>query len=750
MHVPAGEADLTSGTTRFVYHVATPKAVFHVLSHWFSYNIFHNVVGVLFPIVYPCPGVHLQDQFASMITHAPPTPPMSESNVRGVASSVLEISDLAAKVSVRLFALSRKIKDAIKPIEALSKDIASTGAVLNQLGHQLKKGDDVQVGSSTLVTSVDDLVEECSNVFDSIDKALDGNNSGSKAILGLQHYVHLASLEPQLVLLETNLERLRTPLALMLNVLIYAEQLKGCVPSDSFVIKALFSDFALITVGLGSQERSPLLKEQQELIKVLNEERKNNERRFHKLTTETKTALEDAGAFKASTKEPSSTPETANEEARDGKPRARGRIWIKAESPEPEDRPRQNGSSTPRARSATRQIFDKAWGRVRIPESISDVPDVQDDDPSLIDMASFLKSRGPHTPRTSGDTFGLPVESSSSRFKYEPREAIVRGHSSDLINFFREASPLIKRMGSTKKPRSITPVRNTTGTTRSITPVRQTSDPITPPLTGRDETAKKSPLPPLRSPVSPTQSHLRSQSAGLPSPLGSHPPEPQTTTTRPATTKWPLQAVLSWLEQNSFSTEWQQTFQVLQIQGSEFVELESGQSIRKMLTVIYPQLAKECSESGKGWDQAQERAEGQRMRKLIRELPVDVKYEDASSTTLPEKGADTPPAICSPAKAVDTDSRGRRRAVTAPTEDITPRPTQNQARNEFERTDILPLPESEEEHPIVVVEKNDDRHRGRGESETSNVPDEWVRKWTVLSSEEIARGKEVGGTWLVD
>lgn len=157
---------------------------------------------------------------------------MSESNVPGVASSVLEVSDLAAKISVRLFALSRKIKDAIKPIEALSKDIASTGAVLNQLGNQLKKGDDVQVGSSTLVTSVNDLVEECSNIFDSIDKALDGNTSGSKAILGLQHYVHIASLEPQLVLLETNLERLKTPLALMLNVLIYAEQLKRYVFSS--------------------------------------------------------------------------------------------------------------------------------------------------------------------------------------------------------------------------------------------------------------------------------------------------------------------------------------------------------------------------------------------------------------------------------------------------------------------------------------------------------------------------------------
>jgi hypothetical protein len=171
-----------------------------------------------------------------MISQAPPTPPMSETNVLGVAASVLEISDLAAKVSVRLLTLSRKIKDAIKPIEALSKDIAATGAVLHQLGRQLKKDEDVQIGSSTLATTVDDLVEECNKVFDSIDKALDGNTSGSKAILGLLHYVQFASLEPEIALLDSNLERLRTPLALMLNVLIYAEQLRKYVFPRSWII----------------------------------------------------------------------------------------------------------------------------------------------------------------------------------------------------------------------------------------------------------------------------------------------------------------------------------------------------------------------------------------------------------------------------------------------------------------------------------------------------------------------------------
>ncbi|KAF7502854.1 hypothetical protein GJ744_004975 [Endocarpon pusillum] len=658
-----------------------------------------------------------------MISRAPPTPPMPETRVPGIASSVLEISDLAAKVSVRLFALSRKVRDAMKPIEALSKDIASTGAVLNQLGHRLKKGEDLKVGSSTLVTSVDDLVEECSNMFESIDKALDGNNTGSKAILGLQHYVHVASLEPQLVVLETNLERLKTPLALMLNVLIYAEQLK-------------------------SEEKSPLLKEQQELIRVLNEERKDNERRFHKLTTESRSRPEGIGAPEAPRIEPILTQytlyeglpnqERPSQETREEKSKAKGRVWIRDESPEREDRPIIDGPPLRLKTSLIDRVSSKVRGRVRIPDQVPDEQQEEEDDSSLLDMASFLKSTGPDTPRTSSGedpfTFSPPAKLKKPRPKYQARDPIARSDTSDLIDFFREGSPRVKRKASNKK----LPV---------ITLVRGKTEPMTPPLTAHEDTEKRSPLPPH---ISSMQSRVRSQSDGLPSPLGSHPPATKVNISRPATTKWPLQAVLAWLEKNSFSAEWQDTFRILEIEGSEFVELESGQSIRKMLTVIYPQLAKECSESGRGWDQARERAEGQRLRKLIRELPVDIKYEDAPPK-VPEKESDRGPATAQSPSKSEMASGGRPRPVTAPAEATSPASATpfRSPRNEFARTDIFPLPESVQqedqefslETPQSFATKINDQPRLRVEVDTSNVSDEWVRKWTVLSAEEIARGR---------
>jgi hypothetical protein len=530
-------------------------------------------------------------------------------------------------------------------------------------------------------------------------------------------------------------------------------------------------------LNLGSEDRSASLKEQQNLIKVLNEERKDHERRFHKLTTEHKTATRDASAPKAPKKELPSSPAAPSLEAIDEEPKARGRVWIKDESPDRKSQSTQNSSSTPRESSATLQTIFKVRGRARVPDRI---PDSQDDDSSLLDMTSFLKSTGPDTPRSSGeDSFSLPTKPKTSRSRLESRDPVVRNDSSDLINFFREGLPRIVRKASVKTPRSTTPVRRTTDpvtppptareeltATESVT-VREeltSNEPTTArqpftarePLTRHKATEKEPPLPPLP-PISPKQIHIRSRSAGLPAPLGSHPPQPQFTTSQPTTAKWPLQAVLAWLEQKSFSAEWQETFRILQIEGSEFVELESGQSIRKMLTIIYPQLAKECVESGKGWDQARERAEGQRLRKLIRELPADIKYEDRAAA-IPEKTMDERPADRSPAKTAESAAGGRRRAATAPAEDTNTRSTQAQTMTDFLDTESPPLPESEQEEqanvdtaPAVKKEEVGDQRRGRGESETSsNVPDEWVRKWTVLSPEEIDRGRQVASTWLVD
>lgn len=98
--------------------------------------------------------------------------------------------------------------------------------------------------------------------------------------------------------------------------------------------------------------------------------------------------------------------------------------------------------------------------------------------------------------------------------------------------------------------------------------------------------------------------------------------------------QWPLDRVLIWLAANGFSNDWQETFRILKLQGSEFLDLGRGPNGRGNLGMlhqtIYPQLAKVCSSSSTGWDQARERDEGKRLRKLISRL-VDHTGEGPSS-----------------------------------------------------------------------------------------------------------------------
>ena len=90
--------------------------------------------------------------------------------------------------------------------------------------------------------------------------------------------------------------------------------------------------------------------------------------------------------------------------------------------------------------------------------------------------------------------------------------------------------------------------------------------------------------------------------------------------------QWPSEKVLTWLAANHFSSEWQETFRQLKLEGAEFLDLGKGANGRGNLGMmhsrVYPHLARVCSQSI-GWDQPREREEGKRLRKLISRLGDD-------------------------------------------------------------------------------------------------------------------------------
>jgi hypothetical protein len=151
---------------------------------------------------------------------------MSGLEIVGIAASVLQIAELGGRLSVKLFTFGRKIKNADKNIDSISQDIAATGAVLQELGNTLKKDDQTRLCSDEAVATTRMLVAGCHKVFAELNDTLDGSGSGSKLVLGWKQRLKYPFLEPQIDLLRTNLERLKSSLLVILNVLVFAEQIK--------------------------------------------------------------------------------------------------------------------------------------------------------------------------------------------------------------------------------------------------------------------------------------------------------------------------------------------------------------------------------------------------------------------------------------------------------------------------------------------------------------------------------------------
>ncbi|KAH8903256.1 Pkinase-domain-containing protein [Coniochaeta sp. PMI_546] len=150
--------------------------------------------------------------------------------------------------------------------------------------------------------------------------------------------------------------------------------------------------------------------------------------------------------------------------------------------------------------------------------------------------------------------------------------------------------------------------------------------------------------------------------------------------------QWTMDKVLQWLQANSFSKDWQETFKNLNLHGAQFLQLGGRQAGRgnfgMMHQEVYPRLAKECSNSGTGWDQAREREEGKRMRRLIRVIitgrptessqrPSHARAESSGAPNPTSAGGDSADSPNTPIKAPGPGFGGRRysqsRSTTMPT-----------------------------------------------------------------------------------
>jgi hypothetical protein len=143
-----------------------------------------------------------------------------------IAASVLQIADLAANLSLKLFEFSRKTSNADKSVEFVSKDIKSTGIVLHQLAIELSKDEARAICSRMAIDKTEELINSCREVFHELEQILDAEASSDKTVWSLKRRLKFSFLEPHIELLRSNLDRLRSSLTLMVSTLTFASQMK--------------------------------------------------------------------------------------------------------------------------------------------------------------------------------------------------------------------------------------------------------------------------------------------------------------------------------------------------------------------------------------------------------------------------------------------------------------------------------------------------------------------------------------------
>ncbi|OQD96496.1 hypothetical protein PENVUL_c090G08929 [Penicillium vulpinum] len=179
----------------------------------------------------------------------------------GIVASIVQIADLGAKISVKLCSFYRTVKNANDSMRSLSSDVSLTCSVLRELGKALDQDSQTKICSPGAFSTTQDVLKECRAIFEEIDSEIekhDQEKGTNRLLRGVQN-ITLGFQGPYLDLLKSNLERLKSTMLLMLNVL-----MRGA--------------------------KAPLT-DQQNLIQRLLEEKKEKDTTFHQLSRPASTVV---------------------------------------------------------------------------------------------------------------------------------------------------------------------------------------------------------------------------------------------------------------------------------------------------------------------------------------------------------------------------------------------------------------------------------------------------------------------------
>lgn len=151
--------------------------------------------------------------------------------VFGIIAAAIGVADVGARISAKLYTFGVLVASADETISSISKEVALTSTVLKELGNFLAKDrPESPIVTEIAIRNIKETVQECDKAFEQIDTLLlkrvpklrlGKGSQGHKAAIVLERFGWQA-VEPKVQLLRSNIDRLKSSLLLMLNVLMLA------------------------------------------------------------------------------------------------------------------------------------------------------------------------------------------------------------------------------------------------------------------------------------------------------------------------------------------------------------------------------------------------------------------------------------------------------------------------------------------------------------------------------------------------
>lgn len=152
----------------------------------------------------------------------------------GIIASVLQIADIGLRLSLRLYTLGERVASADKSIISISKDVSLTSNILKELGQTLGNDRASRICCQQAIQTAGTLVKECLGIFEEVDQVLVKKSANIKSVekeeedresaVQVLERLKWPSVKGNIELLTTNLERQKSTLVLMLNVIALAKQ----------------------------------------------------------------------------------------------------------------------------------------------------------------------------------------------------------------------------------------------------------------------------------------------------------------------------------------------------------------------------------------------------------------------------------------------------------------------------------------------------------------------------------------------